>query len=97
MHTDLKVGMYWGEMGVDLWDADMWKQQVEKYEVRVLIYIYIYICNLRVQLIFHITLSRSCFITQHIWTLSHIFNFKILFFLFDLIYFMFPIFIFRLL
>lgn len=43
MHTDLKVGMYWGEMGVDFWDADMWKQQVEKYEVRVLIYIYIYI------------------------------------------------------
>lgn len=33
MHTDLKVGMYWGDMGVDFWDAKMWKQQIEEFEV----------------------------------------------------------------
>ncbi|KAK9919220.1 hypothetical protein M0R45_027830 [Rubus argutus] len=36
MHTDLNVGMYWGDMGVDFWDADMWKQQIQKYEVLVM-------------------------------------------------------------
>ncbi|CAL0301024.1 unnamed protein product [Lupinus luteus] len=30
--TDLKVGMYWGEMGVDYWDAGTWKKEIEKYE-----------------------------------------------------------------
>ncbi|KAL0744505.1 hypothetical protein Bca4012_086018 [Brassica carinata] len=35
-HTDLKVGMYWGSMGVDFWDASTWKQQVDKYEVLVM-------------------------------------------------------------
>lgn len=36
MHTDLKVAMYWGEMGVDFWDADIWnKEVVEKHEVSV--------------------------------------------------------------
>jgi hypothetical protein len=34
-HTDLKVGMYWGDMGVDYWDGDMWKSEMEKHEVRV--------------------------------------------------------------
>nr|KYP52008.1 Endoribonuclease Dicer isogeny 2a [Cajanus cajan] len=34
MHTNLKVGMYWGDMGVDYWDAATWKQETEKYEVR---------------------------------------------------------------
>lgn len=33
MHTDLQVGMYWGDMGVDFWDSSTWKQQVDKYEV----------------------------------------------------------------
>ncbi|XP_021890882.1 endoribonuclease Dicer homolog 2-like [Carica papaya] len=33
MHTDLKVGKYWGDMGVDFWDAAMWKQQINKHEV----------------------------------------------------------------
>ena len=32
-HTDLKVGMYWGSMGVDFWDAPTWKQEVDTYEV----------------------------------------------------------------
>lgn len=32
-HTDLKVGMYWGSIGVDSWDAPTWKQEVDKYEV----------------------------------------------------------------
>ncbi|CAH8386214.1 unnamed protein product [Eruca vesicaria subsp. sativa] len=35
-HTDLKVGMYWGAMGVDFWDASTWKQEVDKYEVLVM-------------------------------------------------------------
>ena len=49
MHTDFKVGMYWGEMGVDFWDGDMWKQQVEKYEVGILM----------MQIILHIVLSQK--------------------------------------
>ncbi|GAA0158861.1 hypothetical protein LIER_15782 [Lithospermum erythrorhizon] len=36
MHTDLKVGMYWGEMGVDFWDAATWKKQQDDYEVLVM-------------------------------------------------------------
>ncbi|CAF1940874.1 unnamed protein product [Brassica napus] len=35
-HTDLKVGMYWGSIGVDSWDAPTWKQEVDKYEVLVM-------------------------------------------------------------
>ncbi|ESW19460.1 hypothetical protein PHAVU_006G127100 [Phaseolus vulgaris] len=35
-HTDLKVGTYWGDMGVDFWDAAMWKQEMEKHEVFVM-------------------------------------------------------------
>lgn len=33
MHTDLKVGMYWGEMGVDFWKAAAWKNEIDKHEV----------------------------------------------------------------
>lgn len=33
MHTDLKVGTYWGEKGVDNWDANMWNVELEKHEV----------------------------------------------------------------
>ncbi|KAG5574731.1 hypothetical protein H5410_054865 [Solanum commersonii] len=33
MHTDLKVGTYWGEMGVDFWDAATWKHQVDGHEI----------------------------------------------------------------
>ncbi|CAK9181994.1 unnamed protein product, partial [Ilex paraguariensis] len=36
MNTDLKVGKYWGEMGVDYWDAATWKQQRDEYEVLVM-------------------------------------------------------------
>ncbi|XP_010485668.1 PREDICTED: endoribonuclease Dicer homolog 2-like isoform X2 [Camelina sativa] len=36
MHTDLQVGTYWGDMGVDFWDSSTWKQQVDKYEVLVM-------------------------------------------------------------
>nr|XP_027087442.1 endoribonuclease Dicer homolog 2 isoform X4 [Coffea arabica] len=36
MHTDLKVGKYWGDMGVDYWDAATWKQQVDEFEVLVM-------------------------------------------------------------
>ncbi|KAK6915779.1 Helicase, C-terminal [Dillenia turbinata] len=36
LHTDLKVGKYWGEMGVDFWDANIWKQEQDKYEVLVM-------------------------------------------------------------
>jgi len=35
MHTDLKVGTYWGKMGVDFWDAATWKHQVDGHEVRM--------------------------------------------------------------
>ncbi|KAK8987614.1 hypothetical protein V6N11_027360 [Hibiscus sabdariffa] len=36
MHTDLKVGKYWGEMEVDFWDGAKWKQEIEKHEVLVM-------------------------------------------------------------
>ncbi|XP_027768905.1 endoribonuclease Dicer homolog 2-like [Solanum pennellii] len=36
MQTDLKVGTYWGEMGVDFWDAATWKRQVDGHEVLVM-------------------------------------------------------------
>ncbi|KAI4302070.1 hypothetical protein L6164_035287 [Bauhinia variegata] len=36
MHTDLSVGMYWGDMGVDCWDAATWKRELEKHEVLVM-------------------------------------------------------------
>nr|XP_004486471.1 endoribonuclease Dicer homolog 2 isoform X1 [Cicer arietinum] len=35
-HTDLKVGMYWGDMGVDYWDEATWKVEMEKHEVLVM-------------------------------------------------------------
>ncbi|KAL0340835.1 UNVERIFIED_CONTAM: Endoribonuclease Dicer2 [Sesamum radiatum] len=35
-HTDLKVGEYYGEMGVDYWDAATWKDEKDKYEVLVM-------------------------------------------------------------
>ncbi|RAL54473.1 hypothetical protein DM860_001601 [Cuscuta australis] len=35
-HTDLKVGKYWGEMGVDFWDACMWSREVGRHEVLIL-------------------------------------------------------------
>ncbi|XP_042383496.1 endoribonuclease Dicer homolog 2a-like [Zingiber officinale] len=36
MHTALKVGKFWGEMGVDFWDADTWKENLEMFEVFVM-------------------------------------------------------------
>ncbi|KAK7263739.1 hypothetical protein RJT34_31335 [Clitoria ternatea] len=36
MHTDLKVGMYWGAMGVDHWQGATWEQEIDKYEVLVM-------------------------------------------------------------
>ncbi|KAK4278616.1 hypothetical protein QN277_016440 [Acacia crassicarpa] len=35
-HTDLKVGMYWGDMGVDYWDAATWEAEMKKHEVLVM-------------------------------------------------------------
>ncbi|KAL9315521.1 hypothetical protein ACSQ67_016522 [Phaseolus vulgaris] len=35
-HTDLKVGVYWGDMGVHFWDGGTWKQEMEKYEVLIM-------------------------------------------------------------
>ncbi|XP_050208112.1 endoribonuclease Dicer homolog 2 isoform X2 [Mercurialis annua] len=35
-HTDLNVGMYWGEMGIDFWGAETWNQQIEQHEVFVM-------------------------------------------------------------
>ncbi|KAE8688002.1 Endoribonuclease Dicer-like protein 2 [Hibiscus syriacus] len=37
MHTDLKVGKYWGDMEVDFWDDTKWNQEIEKYELKILI------------------------------------------------------------
>ncbi|RAL54476.1 hypothetical protein DM860_001604 [Cuscuta australis] len=34
--TDLKVGKFWGEMGVGYWDATIWKQQVDTFEVIIM-------------------------------------------------------------
>ncbi|CAM8924446.1 unnamed protein product [Rhodiola kirilowii] len=34
--TDLKVGMYWGDMGLDYWDAARWKEEQAKHEVLVM-------------------------------------------------------------
>lgn len=36
MHTDLKVGKFWGDMGVDFWDAATWKDKLRQYEVFVM-------------------------------------------------------------
>ncbi|XP_054796957.1 endoribonuclease Dicer homolog 2 isoform X2 [Prosopis cineraria] len=36
MHTDLKVGMYWGDMGVDFWDAAQWAEEIQKHEILVM-------------------------------------------------------------
>ncbi|KAJ6718138.1 hypothetical protein OIU79_006129 [Salix purpurea] len=36
MHTDMNVGVYWGDMGVDFWDAATWKQEILKHEVLVM-------------------------------------------------------------
>ncbi|KAJ1414388.1 Ribonuclease III domain [Sesbania bispinosa] len=35
-HTDLKVGMYWGDLGVDFWGVAVWKEQTAKDEVLVM-------------------------------------------------------------
>lgn len=32
-HTDLKVGQYYGEMGVDFWDGATWQEELNKNEV----------------------------------------------------------------
>ena len=39
MHTDLKIGTYWGEKGVDNWDEGMWKEEIEKYEVGFILFL----------------------------------------------------------
>ncbi|GKV45609.1 hypothetical protein SLEP1_g52673 [Rubroshorea leprosula] len=36
MHTDLSVGEYWGELGVDFWDAATWQREIDKHEVLVM-------------------------------------------------------------
>lgn len=35
-HTDLIVGQYWGEMGIDYWRAADWEKEIEKHEVLVM-------------------------------------------------------------
>ena len=46
MHTDLKVGKYWGDMGVDYWDAATWKQQVDEFEVcSIFLYVVVTVSN----------------------------------------------------
>ncbi|KAF9674540.1 hypothetical protein SADUNF_Sadunf10G0137700 [Salix dunnii] len=36
MHTDMNVGVYWGDMGVDFWHAATWKQEILEHEVLVM-------------------------------------------------------------
>ncbi|XP_051121429.1 endoribonuclease Dicer homolog 2 isoform X2 [Andrographis paniculata] len=36
VHTDLRVGHYYGELGVDFWNAAMWKHEVDQHEVLVM-------------------------------------------------------------
>lgn len=38
MNTDLNVGMYWGDMGVDFWNAELWKKEIDKHEVSVVLF-----------------------------------------------------------
>lgn len=48
MHTDLKVGKYWGEMGVDYWSATDWKEQQDEYEVSIIfVSLYMIIYNMQ--------------------------------------------------
>ena len=35
-HTDLSVGCYHGELGVDFWSKEKWDSEFEKYQVLVL-------------------------------------------------------------
>ncbi|XP_019186542.1 PREDICTED: endoribonuclease Dicer homolog 2-like [Ipomoea nil] len=35
-HMDLRIGQYWGEMGVDYWDAKIWMHQVQNFEVLIM-------------------------------------------------------------
>lgn len=76
MHTDLNVGMYWGDMGVDSWDPDMWKQQIEKYEVGILmmkILFYLRVASFRhllLVLFYSIFYIFGCFNLFHILCFS---------------------------
>ncbi|KAL0920159.1 hypothetical protein M5K25_009276 [Dendrobium thyrsiflorum] len=36
LHTDLKVGRFWGEMGVDFWNVNTWLEKLETFEVFVM-------------------------------------------------------------
>ncbi|KAL2653060.1 hypothetical protein R1flu_021188 [Riccia fluitans] len=36
MHTDLKVGDYYGSLGVDTWKPEKWEEEVSKHEVLVM-------------------------------------------------------------
>jgi endoribonuclease Dicer len=33
IHTDLKVGRYWGNKGVDTWSINEWQKEIESNEV----------------------------------------------------------------
>jgi len=39
-HTDLKVGAYYGDMGVDFWDAAVWKKEMEMHEVSIFAFLF---------------------------------------------------------
>ena len=34
-HTDLKIGQYHGELGVDFWDKEKWTDEFENHQVLV--------------------------------------------------------------
>lgn len=59
MHTDLKVGKYYGEMGVDFWDDATWKQELDKYEV-----CFIYNFSVYVLLLGNVNLTCCCYVVN---------------------------------
>lgn len=39
MHTDFKVGRFWGDMGVDFWDTCVWEEKLKQFEVFLFFYV----------------------------------------------------------
>lgn len=70
MHTDLNVGMYWGDMGIDFSQAATWKQEIDKHEVS-----WVEAASLIIRLFFFI----SVFLCNHLHLLasSYVFKFRV--------------------
>jgi hypothetical protein len=49
--------MYWGDMGVDCWDGEMWKGEMEKHEVTVFeflsqLIVYLFVSYMKYEIFF---------------------------------------------